>query len=134
MDNQNLEKTVHKFKDFINRHPELIVKVRKSGRSWQEYYDKWAILGEDDPFWNQYKSQREQSKEQDHQQFISNDQYRQLYNQFMKITEKVDLNKVQKQVGELNNTIQTVDDLLKQFLEKRKSPPEKQRPFHWFQD
>lgn len=131
MSEQQLDETVRQFKNFINSHPDLIKEVRKSGRSWQEYYEKWSILGEDDPYWLQFKNE---SKSYENAA-VSNDQYRHLFNQFLEMTDKIDLNKVQKQVGELNNSIEIINQLLNQFLDsRRKRTPQKDRAFQWFQD
>lgn len=50
-----LHPSVAAFKNFVNRHPKLLEEIRKSGRGWQEFYEKWAILDEDDPFWKDLK-------------------------------------------------------------------------------
>ncbi len=56
-----LHPSVREFKDFLQRHPKLVEEVRRSGRGWQEYYEKWALLGEDDSMWEKYRS-KENSK------------------------------------------------------------------------
>lgn len=123
-----LHPTVQEFKDFLNKHPKLIKEVRKMGGSWQEYYEKWALLGEDDPFWNDYKdkevSQLSKLKESD------------FFNHLIKLTDYIDVNKVQQQVSQLNNTIQIIQGMLGEYV-KTKEPnvvERQQRPFHFFKD
>jgi len=55
MENEKkLHPSVIEFKHFINEHPGILKEIRKSGRSWQEYYEKWILLGEEDPYWQQF--------------------------------------------------------------------------------
>lgn len=124
-----LPPTVQDFKAFINERPELIEEVRKSGRSWQEYYEKWALLGEDDPFWDKYTtSQSSNNNDQ------SQPKQTELFKQFMKYTENIDMNKVQDQMQQLNKTIDTIQEVLSQF-QSTKQPPNKQNDrFPWFLD
>lgn len=67
-----LHPSVAAFKAFVNRHPKLLEEIRKSGRGWQEFYEKWAILDEDDPFWDEYKTEENaaetESKSRENQQ------------------------------------------------------------------
>ncbi|MGM8211862.1 YlbD family protein [Virgibacillus sp. W0430] len=125
----NLHPTVQAFKEFINERPKLIEEVRKNGRSWQEYYEKWALLGEDDPFWEEFGDidtaapNKTKSKQME------------LFNQFLKYTENVDLNKVQEQVLQLNKTIDTVQEVIGHFQEtKQQTSTKENEPFNWFMD
>lgn len=133
MRNENLDESVREFKEFINNHPQIIKEIRVSGRSWQEYYEKWALLGEDDPYWHQFKQESRTNNQSNDEK--STESYNELFNQFISMMEKVDLNNVQKQVGELNTTVSTVQQLLNQYLENRqKDSGNDQHPFYWFRD
>lgn len=110
MVDDKLHPSVKDFKTFMNKHPKLVAEVRRSGKGWQDYYEKWALLGEDDPLWEGYKgnvktksagSKKEGKKE--------------LFGQLMKLSENIDLDKVQQQVTQINDTITTVQDVLGQF-------------------
>lgn len=128
-----LEESVKKFQYFINQHPDLIIYIRKNGYSWQDYYEKWMILGEDDPYWDSFKRSKASHSKEDEQQF-SFGQYRHLYDQFVKLTEHIDVEKMQKHVKELNQTIQVVDNLLKQFVKNRHKLSKDSETIQWFKD
>lgn len=107
---ENLHPSVREFKAFLQKHPKLVEEVRKSGRGFQTYYEKWALLGEDDQFWDQYKekgtgkpgSKPKQGKAE-------------LMERLIQMSENIDFDKLEKQVDNINNTITTVQGLLGQF-------------------
>ncbi|AVQ98935.1 hypothetical protein OBCHQ24_07930 [Oceanobacillus iheyensis] len=131
-----LHPSVVEFKTFINKHPALIKKIRKSGRSWQEYYEQWALLGEDDPLWDEYKeAETEWEKEEQDEGEGSFEKNKELFSNLIKMTENMDLNKVQKQIDSFNNTISVIQELLGQFKQSdTKSEPVGKNGFGWFKD
>ncbi|WP_330948437.1 spore coat protein YlbD [Virgibacillus sp. MG-45] len=128
MDEKKLHPTVREFKEFINKHPKLIEEIRKKRRGWQEYYEKWVLLGEDDSFWEQYQDEENTKK--------STEKKKELFKQIKKLTENVDVNKVQSQAKQLNSTIATLQELLGQFQSTNKNPPplQNQRINNWQRD
>lgn len=124
---KELHPKVREFKDFINKHPELLVNIRKSGKSWQYYYDKWVLNGENDPMWQKYMNENEQEP--------NSENHSKLFEKIIQLTQNIDVNKVQKQVSQLDSTINSIQKMLHQFLEsqnqKQNSPPNQ---FNWFRD
>lgn len=132
MSEQKLDPTVLAFKTFINNHPKLITEIRKNGRSWQEYYEKWLLLGEDDSFWDTYKESDVDSESKSE----SGGKKAELFSQIVKLTNQIDFDRVQNQVSQLNETLSTVQELINQY-KKSKNPTPKERPnhlFHLFRD
>lgn len=132
MEKPELHPSVVAFKQFMNKHPKLVKEIRRKGESLQDYYEKWALLGEDDPIWQEYKEDSEQTKEK-----ADNKKYGDLLNQLTKIMDYVDFDKVQKQVNQFNETINMVQDLLKNYTDNKNTPPntnDKNRPFQFFRD
>lgn len=58
---ESLHPSVQEFKIFINKHPKLIKQVRGNPSTLQEMYEKWALLGEKDSYWDKYKEQDKES-------------------------------------------------------------------------
>ncbi|MFD2628272.1 spore coat protein YlbD [Oceanobacillus kapialis] len=135
-----LHPSVVEFKAFINKHPALIRNIRKNGRSWQEYYEQWALLGEEDPIWLEYKEKEEGSdtKEQQSEKQDENgtsEKNKELFANLIKMTENMDLNKVQKQINSFNNTISIIQELIGQFQQTdTTSKPTEKNGFGWFKD
>ncbi|RDW18446.1 hypothetical protein CWR48_12820 [Oceanobacillus arenosus] len=129
MDVQHLDPTVTAFKEFINGHPKLLKEIRKSGKSWQEYYEKWVLLGEDDSHWAQYKEESSKVKEDK-----GEEKNFELMSQLMKLTENFDINKVQGQVQQFSNTISTIQEVISQYQQTKKPSEPVKDPFNWFRD
>ncbi|MEN2766563.1 YlbD family protein [Ornithinibacillus xuwenensis] len=128
MSEHNVHPTIAEFRSFINKHPDLRKEIRRSGRSWQEYYEKWVLLGEDDPFWDEYKENSTESNEK-------KENKTELFNQLLKMTENVDIEKVQKQVHQLSGAISTVQELIDQYQgSKKNSGTPNNQTFNWFRD
>lgn len=126
------------FKEFINKNPKLRRELRKSGRSWQEYYEKWVLLGEDDPYWDQYKDMSESKQKEtktEEKEDKSDNKGQEMLDQLLKIGENIDFNKIQGQVANLSKTIGVVQELVDQYQQaKSHKPPSKNQGFNWFQD
>lgn len=125
MSKNNLHPTVTEFKTFINQHPKLIEEIRKGGKSWQEYYEKWVLLGENDSMWEQFKSDKNNKQD-------SENKY-EWFGQLMKLTENIDLERVQNQVNQLSGTVATLQEILGEF-QKKEEPSPNRRQFSWFKD
>ncbi|GIO22322.1 YlbD family protein [Oceanobacillus sp. J11TS1] len=110
-----LHPSVAAFKSFVNRHPKLLKEIRKSGRGWQEYYEKWAILDEDDPFWEEFKADSETSnhkeKKPDNKKSKKSD-HSDIIRQIMEYTQNLDPEKVQGQVEQLSKAIAVVQEMI----------------------
>ncbi|MEN1966994.1 YlbD family protein [Lentibacillus sp. N15] len=134
----NLHPSVKEFKAFLAKHPALVKEIRKNGKSWQEPYEKWALLGEDDPYWESYKKAGEEKEESNETpKDEGKSKQAELFGQLMKMTEKMDMNKVQKQVEQLSTTIGTVQEMISQFQESKNTTPQPKnqpQPFNWFRD
>jgi AAA15 family ATPase/GTPase len=131
MGNDTLHPTIQGFRDFINQHPKLRKEIRKTGRSWQEYYEKWMLLGDDDTYWDSFKEDDESSSQSENKEKNKSE----FLNQVMKYAENMDIDKVQKQVTQLSGTISTIQELIDQYQGAKKGPrTEERNPFGWFKD
>ncbi|MGJ9458546.1 YlbD family protein [Oceanobacillus sp. CF4.6] len=126
---EELHPTVIAFKKFINKHPLLLREVRKSGRSWQEYYEQWALLGEDDPHWEKYKD--EPINEKVDKSTVKDSE---LVSQLLKYTSNLDMNKVQGQVDQLSKAIASIQEMMEQFKGSQKKEQLPKDPFSWMRD
>lgn len=50
---------MEEFKEFVSKHPKLKEDVNNKTYTWQNIYENWVILGENDPMWNKYKEVKE---------------------------------------------------------------------------
>lgn len=126
----NLDPTVIAFKHFINKHPALIKDIRKHGRSWQDHYEKWVLLGENDPYWDQYKVGNNEQQAGTKEKEKSSE----LFSHLIKMAENIDVDKLQTQVHQLNNTITTVQEVITQFQQSKSKSTSANKPTNWLQD
>jgi|SRR5690625_3393418 len=123
MERKQENNQIQEFKNFINNHPKLLEYVRSNGYSWQQYYEKWVLLGEKDPYWDQYRFSNRR-------EFEDNPATEKALKQLGHFVNNINVSKVQKQVNELNNIISTIDGLLKKYLESKGEVPSS--PYDFF--
>lgn len=104
-----LHPNLEEFKLFMNTHPEVVLELRKSGNSLQDYYNKWIEYGEDDPIWG-FDNKRDQEKDIE---------YGELFNQIIKYTENIDINKVQGHVEKFTKILNVVQLMLGDFISQK---------------
>lgn len=139
MPTNHLNNELIRFKEFINKHPKLIREIRRNGKSWQELYEQWVILGEDDIHWDQFKeepkeAEKEEAKEAKEKMFSKFDLKPDLVKQLLKYTETMDINKIQEQIHQLSKTIGTVQEIVSQYQQPQHMGNKQKRPFDWFTD
>lgn len=47
---------MEEFRDFVKRYPNVRSDVLNGKKTWQQIYEDWVILGENDTVWQPYKS------------------------------------------------------------------------------
>jgi hypothetical protein len=115
----NLHPKVSEFKAFVERHPNLIKHVRKNKDSWQPYYEKWLLYGEDDDYWDTF-SDGERKKSEDKSSKNNNQE---LFSKLSGMVNNLDLNKLQDQMNQLSGVITNVQSLLQQYQESKQQNP-----------
>ncbi|APC48742.1 hypothetical protein GLV94_12885 [Virgibacillus halodenitrificans] len=129
MNESDLHPSVVNFKRFINKHPKLLKEIRRSGKSLQVYYEKWALLGEEDSYWDQFIEEKPEAEEED-----GDKKNKELFNQFLKMAENMDIEKIQKQANQLSNAITTVQEIISQFQSTKSTGTSNQNPINWYRD
>lgn len=102
------QQSIEKFRSFIRRHPKLRDEVLSGQKTWQEIYEDWVVLGENNERFTPYKhSQRE------------------WVDQISHVVKNIDFQNVQKHIGQLDQTIQQLQKLLEHFQgnDKRQTQP-----------
>ena len=51
MTEKKLHPSVLQFKEFVKNNPKIIQEVRNGKSTWQELYEDWYLLGEEDSRW-----------------------------------------------------------------------------------
>ncbi|RWR08237.1 YlbD family protein [Siminovitchia fortis] len=127
MAGKKLHPSVERFKSFIKEHPNLIKLVRNEEYTWQELYEDWYLLGEDDPKWTQYKKEsptKAPDQKNDEKKWVQ-----QLTGMF----KKMDANQMQHHINNLSEAIGAIQGVLAQFQGNSQNsqeniPPQNEAP------
>lgn len=112
MSKKELDMSIIEFRDFLTDHPKLVKEVKRKEESWQPYYEKWVLLGESDPYWNQYKQAEAKQEKQEKQANKVMDKLR-------KWTESADMDQIQEKMKQWDETITIIQGMLNQYQENK---------------
>ncbi|WP_210363699.1 YlbD family protein [Bacillus sp. REN3] len=122
MAKKNLHPSVRKFKEFVKNNPSIIQEVRKGNATWQELYEDWYLLGEDDPKWanignsNLDKKSEEQEKKTD------------WLGTVMGAFKKMDPEQLQGQINHISQALGAIQGVLSQFQGNKGGQPSQKNP------
>lgn len=129
MSDKELHPDVKAFKQFVNKHPSLIIEIRKSGEPLQSYYERWST-NKKDPLWDAYKEPAQQDPK-------PKEKNTDLIDHLLNISKYVDLDKIQGYVSQFGEALKMVQSLLGEMNgndSQNKNAEEKKRPINLFRD
>jgi hypothetical protein len=109
MAKKKLHPSVQKFKEFVKAHPALIQEVRNGSTTWQELYEDWYLLGEDDPRWGT-SSNSEKAEKGDEQEKKTD-----WLGTIMGAVQNMDPEQLQGQIYNISQAIGAIQGVLSQF-------------------
>ncbi|WP_163530368.1 spore coat protein YlbD [Halobacillus ihumii] len=110
MSEKILHPSVQQFKDFVDANPNVKSQLRKNHKLIQSYYEKWMILGEDDPFWTSLPKTK-----------AKNDGNKKDWmKQFGDLMQDVNWEDVSKHIDELNGAIGQIQQLITNIQQENK--------------
>lgn len=126
MSNEKLHPSISEFKGFVKKNPKLIKEVRNGNKSWQELYEDWYLLGEEDESWNKYKLASEKVEDQEEKSNFLTTIFSSL--------KKVDMNEMEQHISSVSSAIANIQNVLQQFqgTERQKVPQQQIREQHPF--
>lgn len=126
MAEQKLHPTVMEFKEFVKKHPKLVQEVRTGKRTWQELYEDWYLLGEDDSSWNAFRNKNDKKKDD----AKSSD----FMSKILSSVKNLNVNDFQNQISNVGSTISTIQSVINQFqsFKQPNQSNETTRPNHPF--
>lgn len=125
MERKTLHPSVQQFKEFLQNHPHLIKMVRKGEYTWQELYEDWYLLGDDDPKWSAPKDADTGKTSKSENNKIS-------LSQITNIFKSIDINQVQNHIQQLSQAIGAIQGVLSQFQSTSQQEQGPQPPPHPF--
>ncbi|PLR97407.1 YlbD family protein [Bacillus sp. T33-2] len=126
MAKKNLHPSVKKFKEFVKSNPKIIQEVRSGKATWQELYEEWYLLGEDDPRWHLDNERKPEPS--------GEEQKMDWYSKILGAVKNMDPDKLQWQINNISQALSALQGVIAQFQGQSKSNPipEKEGPKHPF--
>jgi hypothetical protein len=103
--------SIEKFKDFVKRHPKLSQEVRSKKKTWQEFFEEWYLLGEEDESWKIYRDGEQADEEKADKGSIAD-----VIPQLLQSLKKMDMNQMQYHLTNVNSAIGNIQQLISQFI------------------
>ena len=124
------KRSLENFKSFIKKHPSLVLEVRRGVYTWQEVYEDWYLLGEQNEIWDNY---REEGTTIQEDEVADKEGVASLF----EVLKNMDVQSMQKHVANLSQALGTISGDISQFQgssssqsqENEASPVKKQNPF-----
>jgi hypothetical protein len=110
-----LHPSVQKFKEFVRNHPKMIQEVRNGTKTWQQFYEEWYLLGEEDQVWGVYKSGDDNQATVAAAQESESGNQKNFMGQMMSFIKNIDMDQVQYHLGNVTNAIGSVQQVIQQF-------------------
>lgn len=95
------------FRDFVSRYPGIKEAVTSGSYSWQQIYENWVILGENDSMWQKYKGKKEEKSKNSIEDMLSQTSIKNVIN----YVKNIDPDSISKTL----NTIQKVLQITQSF-------------------
>lgn len=130
-----LHPSVQQFKAFVNHHPKMVHEVRNGQKTWQQFYEEWYLLGEQDEMWKVYKADGEviSSPAQENNDEKAAD----LMGQMLSFLKKLDAEQMQQHLANVTSAIGSVQQVIQQFQGNRTRPEQRtseNNPFFFRKD
>ncbi|OIK14065.1 hypothetical protein BIV60_13200 [Bacillus sp. MUM 116] len=115
---KKLHPSVVKFKEFVKNNPNIIQEVRKGKATWQELYEDWYLLGEEDARWEQIgkeENKKNELTEDGEEQETTTEKKGDLLSNIMGMVNNMDPNQIQNHINNLSQAIGAIQGVLSQF-------------------
>lgn len=109
MTQKKLHPSVLQFKEFVKSNPQIIKEVRSGKATWQELYEDWYLLGEEDTRWQTMDAEKEPESKTD--QGSKND----WVSNIMGMVKKMDPNQMQGHINNLSQALGAIQGVISQF-------------------
>lgn len=118
---KELHPSIQQFKEFVKENPQLIKEVRSGKATWQELYEDWYLLGEEDSRWDSYRegTNRSQKNNESEKKEKSSD----WMSKIMNTVKNMDQEQLQGQIGNISQAIAAIQGVLGQFQGNQNSNP-----------
>jgi hypothetical protein len=109
MTQKKLHPSVLQFKEFVKNNPTIIKEVRNGKATWQELYEDWYLLGEEDKRWESLGTENgsdTNTNTESKGDWMSN---------VMGMVKKMDPNQMQNHINNISQALGAIQGVISQF-------------------
>jgi hypothetical protein len=110
---KKLHPKVAEFKSFVKKHPKIIKDVRNGTAQWQDLFEDWYLLGEEDSRWDEYREGRDEKKKTS--QNSDDNKTGNWMEQIREMMKNMDANQLQGHINSISEALGAVQGVLSQF-------------------
>ncbi|PES74141.1 cytoplasmic protein [Bacillus cereus] len=125
-----LHPSVQQFKEFVNHHPKMVHEVRGGQKTWQQFYEEWYLLGEEDRIWAAYrpdgapafssvKKNIEKKEDRTEEEKTEEEKTADVMGQMLSFFKKLDVEQMQQHLANVTSAIGSVQQVIQQFQGNR---------------
>lgn len=135
MTTKKLHPSVQKFKEFVKKNPKMVLEVRRGNATWQDLYEEWYLLGEEDSRWDEFKEVKEEETSE------PKEDKKEWFPKIFNAMKNMEPEQLQGHIYSISQALGAVQGLLSQFqagnsskgtVQNQATPP--QHPFHFRKD
>ncbi|MFK9092301.1 YlbD family protein [Bacillus salipaludis] len=109
MTQKELHPSVLKFKEFVKNNPHVIKEVRNGKATWQELFEDWYLLGEEDKRWEAIGTENGSAPEK------TNESKGDWMSNIAGMVKKIDPNQMQNHINNLSQALGAIQGVISQF-------------------
>ncbi len=98
------------FKEFVKNHPNIIKEVRNGKATWQELYEDWYLLGEEDQRWESQGTEDNASEPN-----LATDSKGEWMSNVMGMVKKMDPSQMQNHINNISQALGAIQGVISQF-------------------
>lgn len=115
MTNKKLHPSVEKFKSFVKENPSIIKEVRSGKATWQELYEDWYLLGEEDARWKSVGTDTDSNETHQKEEHADATNKQAWMSSVMDTLKNMDQNQLQGYIANLSQALGTIQGVISQF-------------------
>lgn len=130
-----LHPSVEQFKNFVKKNPEIIQEVRNEKYTWQELYEDWYLLGENDPHWDKFRKDNINTSEDENVDENKDEVKPDWIGHIMGAVKRMDVNQLEGHIYNLSQALEAVQGVISQFQganPQKTTAPKREQPPHPF--
>ncbi len=115
MTHKNLHPSVLQFKEFVKNNPKIIKEVRNGKATWQELYEDWYLLGEEDSRWETIGIENNSEGKTNNVAKTNNESKSDWMSNIMGMVKNMDPNQMQHHINNLSEALGAIQGVISQF-------------------